>query len=667
VIAKHVCSPSGVTHQFARLTKYLIDEQFKQQRVGEVRVTNCYSDEVVAGMLEVLNTQARNTRASPDRTYHLLISFRPGEEVDGETLARIEDRVCTALGFSEHQRISVVHHDTDNLHVHIAINKIHPTRFTIHTPYRDYHTLAVVCERLEAEYGLAKDNHQARKTGAENRADDMEAHSGVESLLRWIKRECADQIRAAKTWAELHQVLSDHGLEIRKRADGLVFVDASGTMVRASAVDRGFSQGRLEARLGSFEAAAGGRPAPQPSKSYEKKRYQCGINTAELYARYKSEQENRTHARAAACAKARDRKNRLIERAKRNGRLKRAFIKPMTAPRLAKKFLYSTISTTLLNQIAAIHTSYLHEREGIYGENRRMAWADWLREQASRGDKDALQALRSRPGATRAEGNGFGSHQKPIRSRSSARSDGVTKRGTVIYSCGKTAVRDDGDRLSVSREADHAGLCAALQMAQERYGAQIAVRGSLEFRERVAFAAVAGKLEITFDDKALELRRRELVRSMNSQARGEARSARDAAHVERGGEAVAGRWTGRPYKPEPGTGHRPRPDATVKATAARARTGAVAAAKYVHDREQKRARIFDISKHSLYTSNDGSAMTYGGMRNVDGQALALLRQGDEIKVLPVDQAVARRLKHIALGTPMVVTPDGVVKTKGRSR
>jgi hypothetical protein len=664
VIAKHVCSPSGVTHQFARLTKYLIDEQSKQQRVGEVRVTNCHSDEVVAGVLEVLNTQARNTRAGPDRTYHLLISFRPGEQVDGETLARIEDRICAALGLSEHQRISVVHHDTDNLHVHIAINKIHPTRFTIHTPYRDFHTLARVCETLEAEYGLAKDNHQARKTGAENQADDMEAHSGVESLLRWIRRECGDQIRGAKTWTELHQVLSDHGLEVRKRANGLVFADASGVTVRASAVDRGFSQGKLEARLGTFEAAAG-RPAPQPSKTYERNRYQCGINTAELYARYKSEQETRTRARAAACAKARDRKNRLIERAKRSGRLKRAFIKPMTSPRIAKKFMYSAITSTLLGQLGAIHRAYLKERESIYGENRRMAWADWLREQASSGDKEAMQALRSRPGSARTDCNGFSSGQEPLRFAASARPDGVTKRGTVIYSFGKTAVRDDGDSLSVSRETDHAGLCAALRLAQERYGAQIAVRGSIEFRERVAFAAVAGKLEITFDDKALELRRRELVRTMNSQARGEARLAREAAHVERGREAVEGSAAGRPNKPEAGTGHGPRSDAAAKTTAAAARSGAIAAAKYVHDREQTRARIFDISKHTLYTPNDGSAMTFGGMRNVDGQAL--LRQGDEVKVIPVDQAVARRLKHIALGTPMVVTPEGIVKTKGRSR
>jgi hypothetical protein len=290
VIAKQVSAPSAPKHQFARLVKYLVDGQDKLHRVGEVRVTNCYSDELVAGMLETLNTQAFNTRAGPDRTYHLILSFRAGEEVDSETLAKIEERVCNALGFADHQRISVVHHDTDNLHMHIAINKIHRARFTIHTPYRDYNTLAKVCEQLEVEYQLQKDNHVARKCGAENRAADMEAHAGVESLLGWIRRECGAQIRAAKSWGELHKVLCDHGLELRQRANGLVFADGSGVMVKASAVDREFSQPKMEARLGQFVARPEGREGRAPRKAYAKNPVRCGINTVELYAKYQSEQ-----------------------------------------------------------------------------------------------------------------------------------------------------------------------------------------------------------------------------------------------------------------------------------------------------------------------------------------------------------------------------------------
>jgi hypothetical protein len=62
------------------------------------------------------------------------LSFRAGEEVDSETLAKIEERVCNALGFADHQRISVVHHDTDNLHMHIAINRAPLAQSNSRTP-----------------------------------------------------------------------------------------------------------------------------------------------------------------------------------------------------------------------------------------------------------------------------------------------------------------------------------------------------------------------------------------------------------------------------------------------------------------------------------------------------------------------------------------------------
>jgi hypothetical protein len=145
--------------------------------------------------LEVLNTQAMNTPSLADKTYHLIVSFRDGEEPDTSALASIEERICDALGFSGHQRVSVVHRDTDNRHLHIDINKIHPTRFTIHEPFHAYRTLARVCDTIEDEFGLRKDNHVPRKVGAENRAVDMEHHAGIESLLGWIQRVCKEKMQ----------------------------------------------------------------------------------------------------------------------------------------------------------------------------------------------------------------------------------------------------------------------------------------------------------------------------------------------------------------------------------------------------------------------------------------------------------------------------------------
>nr|WP_322075505.1 TraI/MobA(P) family conjugative relaxase [Burkholderia cenocepacia] len=237
---------------FRELVEYLADPQNKQERVGQVTVTNCHQDHALDAAFEVLATQALNTKAENDKTYHLLISFPPGETPAADVLRDIEARLVASIGYEEHQRVSAVHHDTDHLHIHVAINKIHPERHTIHEPYRDYHTLGKMSEKLEIEYGLQRVNHVARKSLSESRAADMEYHAGVESLLGWIKRECADQIKGAQSWAELHEVMRSNGLELRERANGLVVTDGAGIGVKASSIARDLSKAKLEARFGPF-------------------------------------------------------------------------------------------------------------------------------------------------------------------------------------------------------------------------------------------------------------------------------------------------------------------------------------------------------------------------------------------------------------------------------
>ena len=149
--------------RFGKLVAYLLDPQGKKTRVGEVAITNCVSTDTTWAVREIAATQRLNARAKSDRTYHLLVSLRAGENPDAQTLHAIEERFCKELGYAEHQRVSVIHHDTDNVHIHVAINKIHPTTLTLHDPIRDYKKRSKLCAILEHELGLAQDNHQRGK------------------------------------------------------------------------------------------------------------------------------------------------------------------------------------------------------------------------------------------------------------------------------------------------------------------------------------------------------------------------------------------------------------------------------------------------------------------------------------------------------------------------
>ncbi|MFO0780206.1 MAG: TraI/MobA(P) family conjugative relaxase [Nitrospira sp.] len=336
MIIKHVPMRSLRKSNVVSLVDYLTNTQGRQERVGEITISNCHSDRPDAASLEMLNTQSLNTRAQSDKTYHLIISFRPGELPSAQTLRAIEARVCHRLGFGEYQRVSVLHHDTNNVHLHLAINKIHPTRYTLHEPYKAYRAFGELCDSLEEVFHLERDHHQVRKTSGENRASDMERQAGTESLIGWMQRECLEDLRAARTWVELHQVLRHHGLAIQPRGQGLVITDGQGTFVRASSVARDLSKQSLERRLGRFQPSDPVQTA-KPTRRYEPKPVRSRMDTQALYARYQQDRLVRAQGRAVAMQEARSRKAQHIDAAKRAGQIKRDTIKLTMRGRITKK------------------------------------------------------------------------------------------------------------------------------------------------------------------------------------------------------------------------------------------------------------------------------------------------------------------------------------------
>ena len=93
MIAKHVPMRSVGKSDFAGLVRYITDAQSKDHRLGHVQVTNCDAYSVRDTITEVLATQYANTRAESDKTYHLIVSFRAGEQPSADTLRQVVHRV----------------------------------------------------------------------------------------------------------------------------------------------------------------------------------------------------------------------------------------------------------------------------------------------------------------------------------------------------------------------------------------------------------------------------------------------------------------------------------------------------------------------------------------------------------------------------------------------
>jgi hypothetical protein len=213
--------------------------------------------------------------------------------------------------------------------------------------------------------------------------------------------------------------------------------------------------------------------------------------------------------------------------------------------------------------------------------------------------------------------------------------ESVTKKGTIIYHIGTSSVRDDGDSLKVSRGATEEGLKAALLLAIARYGTQITVNGSADFKIQIVTVAAKAKLQLMFIDSGLEQQRKALVK----QEKPEENESKTTDKSNKG-----------PISSDKLEKH-----------------GFASADLYINEREHKRLTLPDIKKHRRYTEADNGLVTFMGVRNVAGESLALLERNEVILVMPIDQKTVNSLSRLAIGEAVTCTGRGIVKTKGKSR
>ena len=229
MIAKRVQRRSG--DDYGRLARYLEAASDPGEKLDRLWMVNCdagdTAEDLELAIAEIEATQAQNMRATGDKTYHLILSFR-NDRPDPEALRQIEWQFAAALGFGQHQRVAATHVNTDNFHMHIAINKIHPESGRSVTPFRDFEALEATCRAVERQYGLSVDNGRTEtreRPPAHAPAQDVERHTWEQSFVSWVRGhrgELEAAIEAADGWEDVHRAFGRLNLGIKPAGAGLV-------------------------------------------------------------------------------------------------------------------------------------------------------------------------------------------------------------------------------------------------------------------------------------------------------------------------------------------------------------------------------------------------------------------------------------------------------------
>ncbi|HCF2320345.1 relaxase/mobilization nuclease domain-containing protein [Pseudomonas aeruginosa] len=579
-----------------RTADYILDSAngtTEGEKVASYRVTNCGTDDPADAAILIQATQAANTRSKAEKTYHFVYSFPPGEQPDLETLHAIEDELCAAIGLDEHQRVSAVHIDTDNLHVHVAINKVHPTGLQNIEPYYDQFRLMEACERLEVEHGLqrtfhgleAKQRHQNRDiellpakapeqrdslfrehlrnaydlsisepheaktlnglrklsdTRLQRQSADkaepvrigakvasVEAQSGIETLTGYAARELAPAMRQAASWQELHDAAAEHGLEVRQRGAGLVIGEPDlGIWAKASNVGRDLSMKALTDRLGPFQHSERQAEAKANRKRYEPRpRRPDNPTTAGLFSQYQRERRAAILARRQGLDQIKRESAAFNAQVRQWSQTERMLLK-VAGKGPTKRLMYGTIKQQADASRQKNRQSADARRQALFKQTTMPTWADWLTQQAERGNAEALVVLRDREERTRRWNGELLTADRADKAKAvvlDKLKPKARKDGTMAYSTIDGGMVIDRKTHVQAQKATTGAALVALELASKRFeGQALIVEGTDEFRLEVAQLAGMHGLKVTFTDPAMEQVRRETAEHKEMENSGKA-------------------------------------------------------------------------------------------------------------------------------------------------
>lgn len=233
---------------------------------------------------------AQEAVRSKDPINHYVLSWREGEQPTPAQVEQAVDMLLDQMNLQGHQVIYGLHADTDNYHLHVAINRVHPDTLKpveINNGF-DIEALHQAVARIEQAQGWQREKNArylVQETGELKRTDvassvkkidrrtaDMERRTGEKSAKRIGIEDAGPIIKNAKNWQELHAGLAALGMRYEREGSGAkVFIGEVG--IKASDIDRNASIGKLQKRLGLYQPAGQEKPhdyfhhTPQPYPS----------------------------------------------------------------------------------------------------------------------------------------------------------------------------------------------------------------------------------------------------------------------------------------------------------------------------------------------------------------------------------------------------------------
>ena len=251
------------------LTNYITGQDSEREKIVYSSGRGFICDDFKTQQAEMVALASESVRSKNPVT-HYIMSWREGEQPSSEQVEQGISIFMEELGLKGHQSIYALHKDTDNIHLHIAVNRVHPKTLKVVEINKgfDIETAHRAIARIEhvqgwqppenARYKVLENGDLVRGQTLDavrqpsQKKRDMEHRTGEKSAERIAIENVPSILKRVSSWQELHAEFGSKNLRYEKTGSGAtIFVGDIG--VKASSADREASLSKLQKRFGVYE------------------------------------------------------------------------------------------------------------------------------------------------------------------------------------------------------------------------------------------------------------------------------------------------------------------------------------------------------------------------------------------------------------------------------
>jgi hypothetical protein len=453
------------------------------------------------------------------------LSWRENENPTSEQVREAVNITLDEMNLSDCQAVYALHQNTDNMHLHICVNRENPYTLKAVDPAHGWTRRGMerAARRIEHAQGWQSENNTwcevsesgevVRKPRPANqnrplpsKVKDMENLTGEQSAIRKAQNALKDKLKGLSGWEDFYRLLARSGMKYQKKGSGAI-ITVDDVTVKASDVSRNLTLGKLEKQFGPYREAPPSSQSIYNDKSKEQK-VSKPLDAANrdsehwnAYIRAKSEHfGDKRERRQRLCMTQRKERDKLRDRQKLERQaLAESFGKGITRQELNRQ--RSVLATKHAYERAILKKKQQGERKTFQTQSVGfMPYEQWLRNMNMAGEAEKWRHRKNKrilllemPYDT--------ANKRTSEFLQNIGLSGfkmtVTRQGVKFAHQGSpeaVAFIDAGRIIKVYSQED-VSLFAALRLAQEKWGG-VQINGTDEYKRKCAEIAARNGIRV---------------------------------------------------------------------------------------------------------------------------------------------------------------------------